>query len=235
MSQNKSSKPKSPPVPSYVLKDTLEDAKKLYKKYSHASFSKAEIASALNMSSGSSSFSKRLFALTEYGLIEGSVDSYKTTGRFSALNTNKPESTIFKKNAFDAIQSSSVFAELLNQFKTKLPDQNAVAQRLETQKKFNAERAKEVASVLEKSLQFAGILDGSNNLVPIRGDGSSDASNMGQENHENDGEDAHLPTVSMRKSEIPLANGRTAIVSYPHDLTKEEATKIGRVLSALVD
>ncbi|MCC6499889.1 MAG: hypothetical protein IT313_06440 [Anaerolineales bacterium] len=234
MSQTKSSKPKSPPVPSYTLRDSLEDAKKLYKKYSHASFSKAEIASALNMSSGSSSFAKRLFALTEYGLIEGSGDSYKTTGRFSVLNSNKPESSTFKKNAFDAIQSSGVFLELLNEFKTKLPDQNAVAQRLETQKKFNAERAKEVASVLEKSLQFAGVLDGSNNVVPIR-DGAANPSDNDQGGHGDESEDDHPPVASMRKSEIPLANERTAVVSYPHDLTKDEATKIGRVLSALVD
>jgi hypothetical protein len=187
------------------------------------------------MSSGSSSFSKRLFGLTEYSLIEGSADSYKMSARFFALDTNKPESTLFKKAAFDAIQNSSVFAELINEFKTKLPDQETVAKRLETQKRFNADRAKEAASVLEKSLQFAGVLDTNNNLVPTRDDGTSKLYSEDKGEEEVSDEDNGPPSVSTRKSEIPLANGRTAVVSYPHDLTKDEATKIGRVLSALVD
>ncbi len=238
MTQIKSKKTKSPPVPSYSLRDTLDDAKKLYKNYSHASYSKAEIANALSMSSGSSSFSKRLFALTEYGFIEGSADSYKMSKRFFVLDANKLESFEFKKNAFEAIQNSDVFAELLNEFKAKLPDQVAVAKRLETQKKFNADRAKEAASVLEKSLQFAGALDGNNNIVLTR----KESINVPDSDEDNDGEgtpfdntDTRPPSVSTRKSEIPLADGRIAVVSYPHDLTKDEATKIGRVLSALVD
>lgn len=236
-----SSKPKSPATPAYSLQDSVGDAKKLYDKYSHASFSRAEIASSLGISSSSSANIQRVFALLEYGLITGGGDSFKITDRFHSLNTGKRDTETFKRAALDAIKAASVFADLLSDFKTKLPDRPAIVQRLETQKKFTAERAKLVAGVLEKSLQFANVLDANNNIVPIRTSSSSaadekpltpetTASGVGVQSTQQS-----LPvTADARKTEVPLAEGRVAVVFYPHDLSVPEAEKIGRVLSALV-
>jgi biotin operon repressor len=233
-------KPKSPPVPSYALQDSVEDAKKLYRQYSHGAFSKPEIASTLKMSSGSSSFSQRIFALTEYGLIVESGDGYKLTDRFRVLNSEASESAAFRQAAWDAVSASAVLGDLLNDFKTKLPDRSGVAQRLEIQKKFNSERAKGAAVVLEKSLQFAKVLDANNNIIPVRpnaaGVASAKAREMADSNDEDTDEvvDIALAKKNTRRSEVPLADGRVAIVLYPHDLSVQEAEKIGRVLAALV-
>ncbi len=239
--QPKTSKGKSPSVPSYGLKDSIDDARKLYDAFSHAAFSRTEIATKLDMSSASSSFSKRLFALTEYGLIQSTGDSYKIAERFHALTANQSTSPVFKKAAYDAIVASEVFAELLAEFKSKLPDKAIVATRLETQKKFLAERAKEVAGVLERSLQFAGLLDGNNNIVPIReqdGIPAGSTQKVEEEKPRDGTDDVHqrldVGADKLRRTEVPLANDRVAIVSYPHDLSEAEATKIGKVLGALV-
>lgn len=240
--QPKAAKGKSPSVPSYSLKDSLDDARKLYDAFSHAGFSRTEIATKLDMSSASSSFSKRLFALTEYGLIQGTGDSYKIAERFHALTANPSTSPAFKRAAYDAIVASDVFGELLTEFKSKLPDKATVAKRLETQKKFLADRAKEVAGVLERSLQFAGLLDGNNNIIPIR-DEQNGASTAAPQTREDDrignGEEvspdrADGRAEKLRRTEVPLSNDRIAVVAYPHDLTEAEATKIGKVLGALV-
>jgi len=233
-------KPKSPPVPSYALQDSVDDAKKLYKQYSHGTFSRPEIASTLKMSSVSSSFSQRLFALTEYGLIGESGDGYKLSDRFQVLNSEPPESEPFRRAALDAVSASPVLGDLLTDFKTKLPDRAGVAQRLEIQKKFNSERAKGAAVVLEKSLQFARVLDANNNIIPVRSSaaaGSAGAANRLRPDEDEEAEaaiDQTATTKNTRRSEIPLQDGRVAVVLYPHDLSVQEAEKIGRVLAALV-
>jgi len=237
----KTKKPKSPAVPSYSLKDSVDDVRKLYQTFSHAVFSKPEIATTLKMSSNSGPFVRRAFTLSEYGLLVESGAGHKVSDLFLTLNSGDASSAAFKRAALKAINNSAVFAEVLAEFKTKLPPQASVAQRLETQKKFNADRAKEVASVLERSLQFAGVLDSSNNILPVRDDSSAGDTSKSQELHKEEPTvvtppvtPGAVPMANARRTEVPLTDGRIAIVQYPHDLSTAEAEKIGRVLAALV-
>jgi hypothetical protein len=234
-------KTKSPPTPSYALKDAYDDVKKLYGRFSHASFSQPEIASALEMSSTSGSFVRRIFSVAEYGLIDRSGDKSSVSKLFHSLDPADPKRPDFQRAAMQAIRRSPVFAELLNDFKTKWPGEDVVSQRLEKERGFNAERAREVAKILFKSLQFAGVLDANNNILPVReGEvepayvGSSGGGGGAATQSQVDPERVIL-SGSTRRSEIPLADGRVAVVIYPHDLTSSEATKIGKVLGALVD
>ena len=227
---SKGSKPKSPPAPSRELKDCFEDVKKLYTQYSHATFSKAEIASTIGLSASSGPFASRLFTLKEYGLIDSAGTEYKVSQRFLAMNSNPVGSPVFKQQALGAIRGSAVFKEILDEFKNKLPSQAGVAQRLETQKKFNAEKAKHTAAVLENSLRFAGVLDSNNNIIPIRETPVEDATST---------TDSTTPVEDERrphdlKIEVALGGSRKATVLYPPDITKEEAQKIGKVLEAVV-
>lgn len=232
-------KTKSPATPSYSLKDVHDDAKKLYDKFSHASFSQAEVASGLNMSSTSGSFARRLFSLTAFGLLGKSGDKYTVAKLFHALDPVDNKRPEFQRTALDAIRRATVFAEILNDFKTKLPGEDVVAQRLEKERGFNATRAKEVAAVLQKSLEFAGVVDANNNILPVR-DGVSGSATPPDVPSDFDGPIAEngpkaSRTGSLRRSEIPLADGRVAIVQYPHDLSTGEAAKIGKVLGAMVE
>ena len=237
-------KPKSPPTPSWSLKESFQDVVKLYTEYSHASFSKEEIASTLQVKVGTGPFAARLFTLKEYGLIEKSDGGFKVSQLFMTLKSNAQNSAPFKKAAMTAIKRSAVFLDLLDNFKGKLPSKEGVAQRLETQKQFNPERAKEVASVFEDSLKYAGVLDQNSNILPIREDGSS----MGMQNdhtsqidHEQSTNQAAINAGPVQarqqgtfmRSEIPLKDGRRVVVYYPPDLSAEEAEKTGAVLRAI--
>jgi hypothetical protein len=160
--------------------------------------------------------------------------SYEISETFNTLDSKTSEDADFKRTALTAIKRSDVFNELLTEFSSKLPEERVVAQRLEKQKKFNADRAKKIASVLEKSMQFAGVLDASNNILPIR-EGESRAQENGEaQNPPPPSDPQDQVEGNLHKTEVPLADDRLVVVAYPHDLTTEEAQKVGKVLSALV-
>jgi hypothetical protein len=241
MSAPKSNKPKSPPTPSRPLGDAVDDVKKIYSQYSHGTFAKSEIASQLGISATSGPFAARLFTLKAFGLINQSGSDYSISDAFMVLNSTDSGDGKFKQTALKAIRGAETFRELLDEFKNKLPSVEAVATRLENEKKFNAARAKLAANILEKSLRYAGVLDGSNNILPIRdgtpgsGRGNAEqtqdppgAGNGGEDHHE---ENASPDTLSV---EIPVGEDRKVLVRYPRDLSPDEAKKVGNVLNAVV-
>jgi hypothetical protein len=240
---SKSNKPKSPATPSRALGDCVSDVKGIYAEYSHGKFAKAEIASKLGISATSGPFAARLFTLKAYGLINQNGADYTVSDSFMTLNSTDTGDAKFKQAALDAIRSSETFRELLDEFKTKLPSQEAVAGRLETQKRFNAERAKAAASILEKSLRYAGVLDGSNNILPVR-DGASGGSptpDSGAERNLGDNGNGGVPPVDegplppdTLSMEIPVGEDRKVVIRYPRDLSSAEAQKVGNVLNAVV-
>lgn len=232
----KPSKPKSPPTPSRALSDAVADVKKLYGEYSHAKFTKPEIASALGVAANSGPFSARIFTLKEFGLLSQSGSDYSVSESFMTLNSTDSTDPKFKQTALEAIRKSDVFRELLDDAKNKLPSVDGVATKLENQKRFNAERAKISANVLEKSLRYAGVLDNSNNILPVRvepggnGKAGQDERHQGNEN----GDDPDPLPADTLSVEIPVADSRKVMIRYPRDLSAEEAKKVGAVLSAIV-
>lgn len=235
----KAKKPKSPPVPSRSLEDCVDDVRKLYEAYTHGTFSRAEIGSTLKVSSTSGPFAQRLFSLREFGVIEGDTTNFKVSETFKKMNSADRGSAEFKSAAVAAIKKSDTFRDVLVAFPNKLPGQDIVASRLENQKKFNPDRAKQAARVLEESLRYAGVLDASNNILPVREDpdqGNGDPKKNGELNADDellneDLADATTPTLSV---EIPVGTGRKVAIRYPRDLTGEEAQKVGNVLKAIV-
>lgn len=240
MNSTKRAKPKSPPVPSRSLSDCFADVKKLYSEYSHANFSRGEIASALNVSATSGPFGGRLFSLKEFGLIDSAANEYRVSETFMTMNSNPVGSLEFKTAALAAIRRSDTFRELLDEFKSKLPSADAVAGRLETQKRFNRDRAKIAATVLEESMRYAGLVDGNNNVLPVRAAPSPPGSGGPNENNENENnDDEHSldrppPAKDDLRVEVPVGEDREVVVYYPRDLTSDEAQKVGRVLAAIV-
>jgi hypothetical protein len=237
----RSNKPKSPPTPSRALGDSVADVAKLYAEYSHGKFAKAEIASQLGISATSGPFAARLFTLKAFGLIHQSGADYNVSDTFMTLHSTDASDAKFKQTALDAIRGSETFRELLDEFKSKLPSLEAVAHRLETQKKFNADRAKQAASVLDRSLHYAGVIDGSNNILPVRA-GTSGGDVPATPEHEseraNNGgavtPDEAPPTLDTLSMEIPVGDDRKVVIRYPRDLSSAEATKVGKVLTAVV-
>ena len=234
MTATKTRKPKSPPVPSRSLEESYSDVSKLYQQFSHASFSRSEVASALKVSAESGPFAQRLFTIKEFGLLEAAGPTYQVSQLAKDLMASKRGTAEFKRMALKAIKSSDVFRELLEDFVHKLPAVATVAQRLETRKHFNADRAKTAAGVLEASLQFAGVLDGSGNILPVRDEPRTPgrgepAPEEDQPDH--DGENG-LQSQTLRL-QIPLGGGRVVTVVIPDDLTGADAKKVSKVLDAV--
>lgn len=230
MTEKKSSSVRSPSIPSYDLETSLGNTSILYEKYRHGKFSKSEIATALNMSAQSSGVGKKIFAMAEYGLIVKEDDDHKVTDNFHTFQSNDRSSNTFKNAAINSIRGSDVFSKVLDEFPDKLPDQNALSKRLETKHRFNAKRASEAASILEKSLRYSGVLDEKGNILPVRVDTTEKPDmiiDLPDQPQDTLGKKTH-------KSEIPLANERIVVVQYPHDLTSSEAEKVANVLKALV-
>jgi hypothetical protein len=233
----KSNKPKSPAAPSKTLKDAVADVRLAYDQYSHAGFSRGELASVLGVSATSGPFGSRLFTLKEYGLIEGSVDNLKASSLFKRIHASAEGSAEFKKAALEATNRSSVFKTILGNFGQKLPSVDVIASRLEMQHSFNKERAQATAKILRESLDYAGVIDRSGNVLTPRNDGANeeveeDASETpAGKQREARGEP---PPRSALTLEVPLENGRVVKVYYPIDLNENEASKVGKVIAALV-
>jgi hypothetical protein len=232
------SKPKSPPSPSRQLGDAVADVKGLYEEYSHGKFNKAEIASKLGrsgMSATSGPFHARLFTLKEYGLLDQAGSQYSVSSTFQTLNTTEASDPKFKSTALAAIRRSDVFRELLDGFQGKLPSIDRIAQRLETEKQFNADRANKTATVLTESLRYAGVLDNANNILPIRGTSTDNGGGADPDPEDMDDNDigGGGSPVAL-KVDVPIGEGRKVVVRYPEDLTEAEAKKVGTVLAAIV-
>jgi hypothetical protein len=236
-------KPKSPAAPSHSLDESVTDAQKLYDAFGRGAFTKVEYASTLKISSNSGPTTRRLFAVREYGLVEGGNDSYKISEDFIALKGQSVGSAEFQKDAYNAILKCTLFKELIEGFNSKLPAEGILVTRLEQQKKFNLERAKELAKTLISSLRYAQVVDGSGNIVVSRsGQGpnplqkpSSDfgTNNDTQNGGSNSGNDEPIKHEMLRV-EVTLKERGKVVVLYPPDLTADEAQKVGNVLVAIV-
>ncbi|MGH7541992.1 MAG: hypothetical protein ACRELC_13440 [Gemmatimonadota bacterium] len=89
--------------------------------------------------------------------------------------------------------------------------------------------------MLEKSLRYAGVLDGSNNILPIRDMPGADGDQP--DGHDRDGDNGPTDekvTSNTLGVDIPVGEGRKVIVRHPQDLSAEEAKKVGAVLAAIV-
>lgn len=235
-----SKKSKSPPAPSYSLKDLYENAEALYEEFGRNSFKKEEMAPTLgHKSTSSGAFARRFFSLKELGLIESSDESgeeFAVTDRFLQMRTNDKGSSAFQRAAKEAIESASVFSDILGRYEGKLPSQGNVANRLEGDLGFNPNRSETVARVFEESMKFAGLLDENNNILPV------DEADVSDEDKTADDEAAKKPGTKNGQVEagdrlttqIPVGGDEVVTVAYPQDLTPGDAKKVGAVLSALV-
>lgn len=231
-----SKKSKSPPAPKYSLEDLFANTQKLYEEFGQGRFNKEEIASTLGQSSTSGPFKNRFFSLKELGLIAPTDESggdFEVTDRFMQMRTNDRDSTEFRRAAKSALGQADVFAELLGIFEGKLPSQENVAGRLESDLGFNPDPAKKVARVFEESMEFAGLMDAKNNILRIRESEEDEAEAEHKEEKPDTTQEGVAPEGRLT-TEIPVGDEEIVTVVYPQDLKPGDARKVGAVLSALV-
>jgi hypothetical protein len=233
-------KPMSPKAPGMALRAAVAEVAKIYGRYSHSTFTRGEMASALGMSAGSGSFYAKAATLNMFGLVEDAGGDVKASDLFKSLYQAPDGSADEKRQAMRAIGRPTVFAGLLRQFGHRIPDEAAIALRLEMSERFNRDRAQEVATAFRSSLSDYGLIDSSGNLLPVRDDPSATAGAA----HDDDADDDDVEATPAAKAanvpsgpgsfrvEVPLANGRKAILALPEDITETDTTKICAVLKA---
>ncbi|MBN1458221.1 MAG: hypothetical protein JXA57_01710 [Armatimonadetes bacterium] len=228
---------KSPAAPSRSLETCYEIASKIYDSYSHTDFGAPEIAGAVNLSAGGSQGKSLVSDLKQYGLVEKvKAGRYVISQEFKHAHTLAADSTEFKAAMYEFVKRPSVFQKVLVDVKGKLPDETALANNLRATHQFNPEKARSTAKALSESLSWVGVLDAKRNIIEHRpGMSSADA----RPKEASDGSDAVEDMIDVETKgklltlDIPLADGRTAHVRYPFDLSPNEAEKIGRVLAAI--
>ncbi len=228
-------KPNSPKAPGLPLRGAMGEVAKIYDRYSHSTFTRGEMASALNMSSGSGAFYGKAATLGLYGLIEDTGGHVKVSSLFKALYQAPEGSPEMKRNALAAVSKPSVFANLLKQFGSRIPDEAAIALRLEMQGGFNRDRAQEVALAFRSSLADYGLIDGNGNVLSVRDEPVVDApaDARGDDDQVSDDNEDMGRATGRQRLEVALRDGRKAVLNLPDDLTVADTRKISALLNAL--
>jgi hypothetical protein len=231
----------SPASPSRSLESCYGIASRIYDKYGHTEFGDPEIAGAAKLSATGGVAKSLVSDLKQYGLIEK-----RTSGRFAisqkfkdfmAMTPGTPE---FKVAAYQFTRNPSIFQRVLDEAKGKLPEEAALASNLRSTRKFNQDKAKTTARALSESLEWIGILDSKRNILEPRSSRTESLKQTVDEAEEDIPSDAEdslplRPGERLLSLDIALANARIAHVKYPHDLTVDEARKIGNVLAAICE
>jgi hypothetical protein len=148
------------------------------------------------------------------------------------------ESQGFKAAAYEFVKRPTVFQRVLLDVKGKLPEETALSNNLRSTYQFNPTKAKATAKAISESLAWAGVLDPKRNIIeprPAKNLASAGVTDKVDEVDPADIQDVEdrTPKGKLLTLDIPLADGRTAHVRYPFDLTADEAKKIGNVLAAI--
>ena len=222
----------SPKAPGIALSDAVADVGKIFQRYGHATFTRGEMAAALNMSSSGGAFLSRAAALRDYDLIEETPLGAKASELFKRIYQAPPSSAELKRLALHAMRSPSVYGRLLQQFTTRIPDTAALALRLEAQDRFNGERAKTVADAFRSSLAAYGLIDAAGNFLPPR---DEDAASEQESREERLATTAEGPPLQDSfRVEVPLGPGRRAVVILPEDIAEADVVRISTVLKGFV-
>lgn len=229
-------KPNSPKAPGIDLRSAVAEVAKVYSRYSHGSFTKGELASALGMSAGSGTFLSKSAALREYGLIEDTVGGERVSDIFRSVYQAPLGSNEVKRAAMVSLRHSPALERLLQQFDAKVPDERALSLRLETQERFNADRAKVVATAFRRSLMEYGLIDQAGNLLPVRDDEVTSQVETSPHKADDTDEDSEPgPETGLFRVEIPLGAGRRAVLHLPDDFAQPDARRVNAVLRAYVE
>lgn len=227
----------SPSAPLFSLKMAYDQIKGIYEQFGQASLTEDDLATALgHKTTNSGPFRQKKSTLLQYSLLEEKDEKYSISKVFFDLRDNDPESQHFRKAAFSRLKSVKVFTQLLEGLHDRLPEDNAIAARLE-RSGFSRSRANEVAAIFRESLAYAGGLDKTNRLIfPTGGDEGNHIVNGDKEGRTYSNSDSdNLLEVSNAylTIEVPTIAGSKVIIRYPHEFTQADAGRVTAVLNAI--
>jgi len=229
-------KGRSPKAPGVSLKAALREVDKVYDAYGHATFSRAEMATAMGMSPASGALLNKIGAIREYGLLAGRGAAMQVSDLYRSLHgALQAGGEDTREHALAAIRSAAAFRLLLEEFPNRIPDLPVIAMRLENKERFNRVRARIVADAFRSSLAEFGLIDSSGNLVEVlpKPDADSAGLPVGERPEA-------IPTIGPMsvpgsfRVEIPLSAGRKAAMTLPDDLSEADVARIRAVLRGYV-
>jgi hypothetical protein len=120
----------------------------------------------------------------------------------------------------------------------RVPDEAALAMRLEGSERFNSERARQVATAFRTSLSEYGLIDANGNVLPARDDPETEQlrDDRRDDRDDDDGGDDEVDASKgprRQRLEVALRDGRKAVLVLRDDLTTVDTRKISALLNAL--
>ncbi len=250
-------KRRSPLAPAYSVEHCFDAASQLQNKFGRETFDQDAMAGVLGISAGASTTDRLVSSLRQFGLVDKSEIGLSLTDRQRGLRFARSEGDTagFREIALQAVDAAAVFQEMRGDFGVKLPPEDALIARFETQG-FTQRSARQAARALSESLRFAGVLDDDNNIIsdleevapaietaetpeteeaaevtPIEKVDFAEASAAAEAVEPAASEEAFL---ARPRIDVPLGTGRLASVLYPAGMTRSEVEKIYGVLDALI-
>lgn len=171
-------------------------------------------------------------ALRQYGLLEAKKsDNARLTTVALTLALREPESRDFQKALREAIESPSLFKELIDSGRANNAE-GALRQYLVVERRFTREGADIFIEVLKASIAFAGDND-TNMARPDEGvfDGSQ-ASMTPAAPASTPPPSAPVPPPGSMTIPIPLSDGGVGTVTLPMGMTATDWKRLDTILSA---
>lgn len=222
MSEQEQEKPKvkAPRGPSYDLEESIEIVGLIFGKEQHNSMDVKTIGQHIGMKPTGGTFLAKMAAVSYYGLIDrvGKADSRVSDLAKTILLSNSDQER--RRALIDALRRPKLFASLCDEFaSTGLPTEANLANRL-IRDGLGAAKGSRVAHVFIKSAKYAHF-------------GDEEVADTPRLETESRSQNVTSDESRTCVQEIPLGEGRRAVLRIPDDITLDDIEKIGRVLKAL--
>ncbi len=231
-------KPRSPNYPGIDLRSAVGRVQELYPKVQRGEFTPLDAAEAWGYSGASSPVRRAMAALRQYGLIESKKgDNARLTTRALTLALREPESREFRTALHEAVESPSLFEELMNSGRANSAV-GALRQYLVVEKRFTKDGADTFIEVLKASLAFAMVAEEENMAWPD--DGVIDTSEetvvgtapTTAAPAPTPSPSAPVPPPGSMAIPIPLSNGGLGTVTLPVGMTQADWKRLETILDA---
>ena len=231
---------KSPNAPAYSLQECQEDTRKIFRIEGQVPISRESIAEHLGLAAQSGPFNRKLSSLRQYGLLDPIGKDLRVSDLFLRID-HAPDEGERRRSLREALGRPAIFQGLLAQYENSgTPSDINLTNQLVLKYRFTKKNAETVAKAFLESCRFAGLSQGrppvssyspaSSSLLPTKVS-PPELSYPKEEVSEYNRRKEEIQ--AQCRQEIPLGIGRRAVIELPEDVTKEEITKIIRVLQAL--
>ena len=229
MADDKALRVRSPNYPSISLPQAIEYASKIFKRLQTHPAPREVVLSAMSYKSYNGASASALSALIKYGLLYKIGSDFKLTER--SLSIEHPRSEAEKAVAIkEALRAPTLWAELLDQFQGRLPDDSLLRATL-LRKQFGASAVAPIINALRESVELAERFPTEYATIPVEKFDEEAATVIESEAAEHPVRKGGLnflknlkrnePEVDGVRREIITLDEGDVVITFPEDLSAE--------------